>query len=149
MYKILHRAPIHGLDGIVYRTVGTGDGNILNTIEDGLYNGYDCKRINDKLSSALDARKTGRLLDKVFEYLENFRASQKGKKRHPEDDQREEETKKNKISKHDKSDEPPNTAEPKVAKGEEPPAAKPPNSLTSLQIRLMMANAPREIEERK
>lgn len=134
------------LNNIVYKIIGNEDSTVVNTLENCLYNGYDKQRIFDKLSSMLDEKKSNRIMEKVHQFLEYYRNSQKGRKRAHEADARDKDNKKSR-SRNDKAEEKPKN-EPKDKETEEIDA-KSNSSLSSQQIKLMMANAQREIEERK
>lgn len=145
------------LERAVERVLGNSHNEVRNVIEKCLYSGYDRKRTQEKLGSLVDSKKASRLYDKLEDILQDYKASLKSRKRSYEDD--------DKSDKHHKKSKPTSRSErrPSREKDERPavpaaPAAPPidvpapttdSTNLTSQQIKLMMANAQREIEERK
>lgn len=122
------------LEKISTKVVGSIDDRIISIFERGLYNGYDKEKFANKLSSIVDDRKAAKLADKIDSIMDYYRESPKSKKRHYEDDDDKDSSKKTKV-KHE---------EPETVNEVTTDAA-----LSSNQIKLMMANAQRQIEERK
>lgn len=119
------------LEKISAKVIGSIDDRIISIFERGLYNGYEKEKFASKLSSIVDEKKAQKLAEKVDAILEYYRNSPKSKKRHYEDDNNHE-NKKLKV----KHEEPETT----IATD---------STLSSNQIKLMMENAQRQIEERK
>lgn len=118
------------LERISTKVVGSVDNRIISIFERGLYNGYDREKFTNKLSTIVESKKASKLAEKIDSILGNYRNSPKSKKRHyDEDDTRQDEESNKKLKSN--HDEPENAA------------------LSSNQIKLMMANAQRQIEERK
>lgn len=131
------------LDRLVYKVLGSSDSEIRNIVENCLYSGFDRKRTTEKLVDVLDSKKATRIYDKLEDLLEEFRSNAKSRKR-PHDEEEKKEFKKPKPTRVEMP--------PPVVATVTPPSPQPvksDNSLTSNQIKLMMANAQREIEERK
>lgn len=139
------------------RIIDKGDSytDIISTLEKCLFNGYDRKRTTEKLGHWIDSKKASRLYDKLQDIIDE-RKSVTNLKRVIDDND-------DKVTKKMRTGiEPPNEMH-VVAKLTPPtvPASNtlptlnaPPSnpldkSLTSQQITMMMANAQREIEERK
>lgn len=132
------------LDKMVYRVLGSSDSEVRNIIENCLYSGFDRKRTMEKLSDVIDSKKASRMYDKLEDLLEECKNNPKARKRpYEEDERKEREFKKPKPTRNDREFSKQKEEEPA------PPATKEESSLTSQQIKLMMANAQREIEERK
>lgn len=132
------------LDKMVYRVLGSSDDKVRNIVENCLFSGFDRKRTIDKLNDVIDSKKASRMYDKLEDLLEENKNNAKSRKRpYEEDERKERDFKKPKPTRNDR--------EPSKPKEEEaaPPAPKEESSLTSQQIKLMMVNAQREIEERK
>lgn len=141
------------LERIVEKVSSDNHSDILNTLEKCLYNGYDRKRITEKLGAWIDSKKATRLYEKIQDCIDERKTSSKLKR--VSDDTDDKIIKKIRTSFESK--EPVTMSKPVV------PAMTPPsllstpssvpagaeNSLTSQQINMMMANAQREIEERK
>lgn len=135
------------LQKIVTRVVGKSDSAVLEEIEHCLYNGYDRRKISDKLAVFVDGRKATRMSEKLEDLLDDFRV--KSRKRASEDTEREEPKK----AKQNRFDVPP------MIPAAEPPKPPPPvvltaapqltSALTTDQIKSMMDNAQRQIEARK
>lgn len=115
------------LERISTKVVGSIDDRIISVFERGLYNGYDKEKFNNKLSSIVDSKKASKLSEKIYSILDYYREP-KTKKRHH--DEAEEESNKKLKTKHE---------EPETITA----------ALSSNQIKLMMENAQRQIEERK
>lgn len=155
------------LDRAVEKVLGNNHNDVRSTIEKCLYSGFDRKRITEKLSTLIDSKKANRLYEKLEDILEQYKTMSKTKKRTHENDERtDKHTKKLKTgfdanAKEDKlvAAMPPPISVAQAAAAAisstvaaqfTPAAPKIDNSsLTSQQISVMMANAQREIEERK
>lgn len=143
------------LDRIVEKIVGDPNDDIRAVIEKCLYNGYDRKRTADKLINWIDSKKANRLYDKIHDVVDEYKnGSSKIKKRFADEDD-DKITKKLKTNNHDSG----NDSVLKPAAIQTMPGSQTPilpgsgatqaSSLTSQQITMMMANAQREIQERK
>lgn len=128
------------IDKTIHKVVGSSDSLIYNTVEKCLLNGYDRRKIVDKLTSVIDSKKASRLADKLQDLLDDLRHSQKSKKRSHDADSRDRDSKKLRKEENDKTD---------TDKKKENSADKPPEELSSMKIKEMMKTAQREIEERK
>lgn len=148
------------VDRTVEKVLGNSHSDVSSTIEKCLSHGYDRKRAIEKLGGLIDSKKASRLYDKLEDLLEQYRTVSKTKKRSHDEETGETETmnKKPKPSPFEKranSHVPPITqvVPTMMAAAAAPPSGLPgqptPGSLTSQQITAMMANAQREIEERK
>lgn len=115
-------------------------------MENCLYSGFNRKQTIEKLNDAIDSKKASRMYDKLEDLLEEHKNSSKGRKRpHEEDERKERDIKKSKPERNDRE-----MSKPREEEVAAPPATpREESSLTSQQIKLMMANAQREIEERK
>lgn len=137
---------------IVNRVVGKPDSTVLEEIEYCLHSGYDQRKIADKLSQIVDAKKATRMSEKVDDLMDDFRAKLKSRKRTGD----EEVERSVSRPKQNRFDVPP-TAIAAAAPPKPPPPvvlAVPPtpvtsSTLTSDQIKSMMDNAQRQIEARK
>lgn len=118
------------LEKISTKVVGSVDERIISIFERGLYNGYDKEKFANKLSSIVDNKKALKLAEKIDSIMDFYRDAPKSKKRHYDDTGGEESSKKMKT-KHEESD------------------SAVDSTLSSNQIKLMMENAQRQIEERK
>ncbi|XP_067644946.1 U4/U6 small nuclear ribonucleoprotein Prp3 [Eurosta solidaginis] len=123
---------------------------VISTIENCLHNGYDRRRIAEKLEKYLDAKQSSRLADKIQDKLDDYR--RRVKKRNATDDAGADE--KPKKSRFDKEDSKTNSVSTPFSAAAASPAITPSAAaaaagLNSTQIKLMMVNAQREIEERK
>lgn len=119
------------LEKISTKVVGSVDDRIISIFERGLYNGYDKEKFANKLSSIVDEKKAAKLSEKIDRIMDFYRDAPKSKKRHYEEEEANDGNKKLKV-KHEEQ--------------ETPPAE---TALSSNQIKLMMENAQRQIEERK
>ncbi|XP_026477279.1 U4/U6 small nuclear ribonucleoprotein Prp3 [Ctenocephalides felis] len=128
------------IDKTIHKVVGSSDSLIYNTVEKCLLNGYDRRKIVDKLTSVIDSKKASRLADKLQDLLDDLRHSQKSKKRSHDADSRDRDSKKLRKEENDKTD---------TDKKKENSADKPPEELSPMKIKEMMKTAQREIEERK
>lgn len=138
--------------------VGGEEDRVISTIEHCLHNGYDRRRIAEKLEKILDAKQSSRLADKLQDKLDDFR--RKSKKRNASDETGAEIPKKSRFDMKEKSNiagasstlTPLAAASVAAANITTAAATSPAVSTTGLnstQIKLMMVNAQREIEERK
>ena len=119
------------LEKLSEKIIGSIDERVIAVFERGLYNGYEKDKFASKLSSIVDDKKATKLADKIASLLVYYhRDSPKSKKRHFDDENSEKDATKKSKTKHDE----PETNE---------------QSLSSSQIKLMMENAQRQIEERK
>lgn len=129
------------IEKLSMRVLGSVEATLVTLIERGLYNGYDKQKFLDKFALLgdlrIDGKKASKLSEKLEVIIEDFRDSQKGRKRSYEDDS-------HKDSKKSKSKHP---VEPK--NGKEETKEEEPIPLSSNQIRQMMQNAQRQIEEKK
>ncbi|XP_055624221.1 U4/U6 small nuclear ribonucleoprotein Prp3 [Toxorhynchites rutilus septentrionalis] len=147
------------LDKIVYKLLGSSDNSVLSTIESNLYNGFDRRKLIDKLSPLLDGKKASRLSDKVEDLVDGLKSSShRLKKRVHEDDSRERDTKKVKTRYDDDNKKPTEEKHRKEGNGNAggsdklDETSKDDNNsknFSSNQIKMMMENAQKEIEERK
>lgn len=144
------------LERIVAEKVSDNNSDVLTALEKCLYNGYDRKRATEKLSHWIDSKKASRLYDKLEDLVERRKNSVKLHKRGNDDVD-------DKVIKKIRTGY--ETNELSMVKPTQPSsiAAVPPSppttvapasatdakNLTSQQITMMMANAQREIEERK
>lgn len=127
------------IEKLSIRVLGSVEATLVTLIERGLYNGYDKQKYLDKFGDLrIDSKKASKLSEKLEVIIEDFRDSQKGRKRSYEDDSYKD-SKKSKIQKH-----------PSDSKnGKEEIKQEEPTPLSSNQIRQMMQNAQRQIEEKK
>lgn len=119
------------LERITIRVVGILDERIMSIFDRGLHSGYDREKFFKKFSSLVDEKQAKKLVEKLDSVIEY---NLKSKKRSIEEDD-EKDNKKQKTSHFDST----NGAEPISMSG----------ALTSNQIKQMMENAQRQIEERK
>lgn len=140
------------LDRIVEKIVGDPNDDIRAVIEKCLYNGYDRKRTADKLINWIDSKKANRLYDKIHDIVDEYKnGSAKVKKRFADEDD-DKITKKLKTNNHDSGNDSVSKAIQMIPGSQTPlpgAGATQASSLTSQQITMMMANAQREIQERK
>jgi U4/U6 small nuclear ribonucleoprotein PRP3 len=121
---------------LIHKVVGNVDDQLLSVVENCLSSGYERRKICDKLNSFIDSKKASRLTDKLENLIEDYKASSKSRKRNHDDD-RSGDSKKHKSK----------VSSPVGKEGSDKPASEP--NFSSFQIKQMMANAQREIEERK
>lgn len=140
---------------LVTKTVGQEDRTVVNTIESCLHSsGYDKKRMSDKLTALLDSKKSSRLMDKLQQRLDDFRGDGGGgggrsRKRigaHADDS---EPVKKSRFDAGANNSGKNGEADATAGSATPVSVATAASSLSSTQIKQMMANAQREIEERK
>ncbi|KAK0163611.1 hypothetical protein PV327_007277 [Microctonus hyperodae] len=121
------------IENAVYKFVGSGKQTIITTAVNCIISGYDKRKSLDKLSGLLEEKKAIKLTEKIFDIYDEIKAAQKYKKRiHTDDDDKEKDMKKPKLEEMN----------PIIEK-------LPETNFSSDKIRQMMANAQREIEERK
>lgn len=145
------------LERIVAEKVSDNHSDVLTTLEKCLYSGYDRKRATEKLSHWIDSKKASRLYDKLEDLIERRKPSSKLNKR-GNDDTDDKVIKKirtgyetNEVTNAKPAMPPPSPVAviPTTPPANVTPATAEAKSLTSQQITMMMANAQREIEERK
>lgn len=120
------------LEKISTKVLGSVDDRVISVFERGLYNGYDKDKFATKLSSIVDERKAAKLSEKIDQIMDCYRDLPKSKKRHHnEDEDQVKDASKKPKTKHEDSE---SAADP---------------ALSSNQIKIMMQNAQRQIEERK
>ncbi|XP_058062551.1 U4/U6 small nuclear ribonucleoprotein Prp3 isoform X2 [Anopheles bellator] len=163
------------LEKLVYKVLGTADATIISSIESNLHNGFDRRKLIDKLSFSIDSRKASRLGDKVEDFLDNIKInSQPGHQQQQQQLMRATAeplgaTVKKRPHEPDAKDVSAKFTDPKRMKQKDdgvavvsgatngsngssgeltiaPPVS---NNFSSNQIKMMMENAQREIEERK
>ncbi|XP_013135833.1 PREDICTED: U4/U6 small nuclear ribonucleoprotein Prp3 [Papilio polytes] len=155
------------LDRAIYRTIGKSDSSLLSTVASCLTNGYERRKIIDKISSHIDSKKANKLADKVLALAQELISNPKTSKRKYESSDKDRESKR---SRHDEKEIKEEKRESKsekereekdnemlVGNGMELPIILPEGEtvgskmagLSADKIKLMMANAQKEIEERK
>lgn len=130
------------IHSVVYKVLGVENDKVISTIESCLRNGFEHRDTRDKLGRLIDPRKAMKITDKLTKYLEDYEYSQnKAKKRSNEEmDGRSADAAHKKVRVESEANYNNNgNGNDEVSK---------PN-LSSQQIKLMMVNAQREIEERK
>ncbi|CAL1673952.1 unnamed protein product [Lasius platythorax] len=121
------------IEKAVHKFLGFSEPAIVTTAINCITSGYDKRKTADKLSALLEDKKASKLTEKIFTIYDDTKAAQKNKKRpHSEDKDKDKDAKKSRF----KDDE---------AKNEKTVETQ----LSADKIRQMMANAQREIEERK
>ncbi|XP_037813675.1 U4/U6 small nuclear ribonucleoprotein Prp3 isoform X1 [Lucilia sericata] len=137
--------------------------SVISSIEHSLHNGYDRRRMCEKLEKYLDAKQSSRLVDKLQDRLDEYKRKARKRNGGSEDNNSKpdgsapEAPKKSRFdvvipkSNGDKATAPPPVvANPVLSLPVAPPTlTTASSSLSSNQIKLMMVNAQREIEERK
>uniref|UniRef100_A0A1B6G9V8 U4/U6 small nuclear ribonucleoprotein Prp3 n=1 Tax=Cuerna arida TaxID=1464854 RepID=A0A1B6G9V8_9HEMI len=125
------------IDKAVEKCVGFHESTLVTTAMNCLASGYDKKKTTDKLSSLLETSKASRLADRIFEILDGMRNTQpkSSKKRHHEGDSHG--GKKTKFEENG------------VVSSKEQSTKETKEQLSPNQIKDMMANAQKMIEERK
>ncbi|XP_020283218.1 U4/U6 small nuclear ribonucleoprotein Prp3 [Pseudomyrmex gracilis] len=121
------------IEKAVYKFLGFSEPAIVTTAVNCFISGYDKRKTADKLSALLEDKKASKLTEKIFTIYDDTKVAQKSKKKpHSEDKDKDKDTKKSRFKDDEtKNDKPPET------------------QLSADKIRQMMANAQREIEERK
>ncbi|XP_050676480.1 U4/U6 small nuclear ribonucleoprotein Prp3 [Leptidea sinapis] len=158
------------LDRAIYRTIGKSDSSLLSTVSSCLTNGYEKRKIIDRISSHIDSKKASKLADKVITLAQELVSSSKSQKRKHDSDK----DKDSKRSRHDdrhehrddrrdrhdkerdrdrddkeRSERNDNGIDlPSILLDGETVGSKM-TGLSADKIKLMMANAQKEIEERK
>lgn len=147
------------LEKIVYKVLGNSDQDVIATIEHSLHNGMDRRTTADNLKTLVDSKKISRLTDKLQDLLDGYKSGQRTRKRGHAEDDKDKDSKRSK-SKYDKPEkvsrsdrEREKEKEKKEEKREQELFIKKEpidtSNLSTSQIKMMMANAQREIEERK
>ncbi|CAG4958410.1 unnamed protein product [Colias eurytheme] len=160
------------IDRAIYRTIGKSDSSLLSTVSSCLTNGYERRKIIDRLSSHIDSKKASKLTDKVIALAQELISSSKSQKRKYDSSDKEKDIKRSRHDdkyesrderrdRHDKEREREREKErdedKKNDNGIEIPSILPEGEtvgskmagLSADKIKLMMANAQKEIEERK
>ncbi|CAH0730681.1 unnamed protein product, partial [Brenthis ino] len=154
------------IDRAIYRTIGKSDSSLLSTVSSCLTNGYDRRKIIDKISSHIDSKKASKLADKAIALAQELVSSSKSQKRKHDDKDKEKESKRSRHDDRHESreekrerdrDRDREEKEKKADNGIEIPSVLPEGEtigskmtgLSADKIKLMMANAQKEIEERK
>ncbi|XP_045782066.1 U4/U6 small nuclear ribonucleoprotein Prp3 [Maniola jurtina] len=154
------------LDRAIYRTIGKSDSSLLSTVSSCLTSGYERRKIIDKISAHIDSKKASKLADKVLALAQELVSSGKAPKRKHDENREKDKEKEVKRSrheeKHEKNDDKRDRdkeelKEKKVENLIELPLIMPGGEtigskmagLSADKIKLMMANAQKEIEERK
>ncbi|CAG9132965.1 unnamed protein product [Plutella xylostella] len=173
------------LDRAIYRTIGKSDSSLLSTVSSCLSNGYERRKIIDKISSHIDSKKASKLADKIIalaqELVSSSKSSSQKRKHESSSRDKDKDVKKSRSdrdrheTKYDDEKDSKSDSKPKEPKSDEQNGAKverksgfssngvdvPPAlaegesigskiaGLSADRIKLMMANAQKEIEERK
>ncbi|XP_064075856.1 U4/U6 small nuclear ribonucleoprotein Prp3 [Vanessa tameamea] len=154
------------LDRAIYRTIGKSDSSLLSTVSSCLTNGYERRKIIDKISSHIDSKKASKLADKVIALAQELVSTSKTQKRKYDDKDKEKDSKRSRHDdRHESRDEKRDRdrdkdredKEKKADNGMELPSILPDGEtigskmagLSADKIKVMMANAQKEIEERK
>lgn len=135
------------VEKILERVLGNNAIDIADTLIKCLQNGYDRRQTVDKLTQYIDNKKASKIYDKLEDILEQHKNAARAKKR-SHDDEDDKQNKKPKIIKNERNSD----CEDEKEEKDEKDAAESPKvvtNLTSQQISQMMANAQREIQERK
>ncbi|CAG5030273.1 unnamed protein product [Parnassius apollo] len=153
------------LDRAIYRTIGKSDSSLLSTVSSCLTNGYERRKIIDKISSHIDSKKASKLADKVLALAQELISSSKTQKRKHESSDKDRDTKRSRHEdrepreekRESRSERDREEKEKKFGNGMDVPSILPEGEtvgskmagLSADKIKLMMANAQKEIEERK
>ncbi|XP_052745422.1 U4/U6 small nuclear ribonucleoprotein Prp3 [Bicyclus anynana] len=152
------------LDRAIYRTIGKSDSSLLSTVSSCLTSGYERRKIIDKISAHIESKKASKLADKVLALAQELVSAAKAPKRkHDENKDKDKDVKRSRQdekheSRDDKRDrDKEESKEKKVENLIELPAVVQDGEtigskmagLSADKIKVMMANAQREIEERK
>ncbi|XP_075989203.1 pre-mRNA processing factor 3 [Anticarsia gemmatalis] len=141
------------LDRAIYRTIGKSDSSLLTTVSSCLTSGYERRKIIDKISSHIDSKKASKLADKIIALAQELISSSKSSKRKHESGDRDKDVKRSRHEeskeegKEDRKEEKKNGVEVQAMEGETVGSKM--AVLSADRIKLMMANAQKEIEERK
>ncbi|KAF7283864.1 hypothetical protein GWI33_022898 [Rhynchophorus ferrugineus] len=94
------------IEKAVYKTLGSSDSSVLRAAVDCLTNGYDRRKIADKLGAYIDSKKASRLAERIQDLVEDLESSRKSKKRSYDDDRdRDRDSKKTKTISSKREDE--------------------------------------------
>lgn len=94
------------IEKAVYKTLGNSDSSVLRATVDCLTNGYDRRKIADKLGTYIDGKKATRLAERIQDLVDDLESSRKSKKRSYDDDRdRDRDTKKTKTISSKREDE--------------------------------------------
>ncbi|XP_047114545.1 U4/U6 small nuclear ribonucleoprotein Prp3 [Schistocerca piceifrons] len=128
------------VDKAVQKFLGFSEPSVVTAALNCLASGYDKRKTSNKLASLLDEKKAAKFAEKLFDLAEDIKSAQRNsRKRHHENDTRQEDSSKKAKTKFTEAEAP-----------TIPAAAQPsPGQLTAIQIKEMMANAQKMIEERK
>ncbi|CAK1555993.1 unnamed protein product [Leptosia nina] len=159
------------IDRAIYRTIGKSDSSVLSTVSSCLTNGYERRKIIDRLSSHIDSKKASKLADKVIALAQELISSSKSQKRKHDSSDKDKDSKRSRHDdkyesrddrrdRHDRErerDKDRDRDEKEKDNGIELPSIIPDGEtvgskmagLSADKIKLMMANAQKEIEERK
>ena len=121
------------LDGTVQKFLGFSEPSLVTAALNCIDKGYERDKTVRKLSEILDESQSEKFADKLFRVWDDFKASSRRRKRKETDANAVEETKKKRKFVDDTSD----------------ASAPSPGQLTTDQIKKMMQNATKMIEERK
>ncbi|XP_066248608.1 U4/U6 small nuclear ribonucleoprotein Prp3 [Euwallacea similis] len=91
------------IEKAIYKTLGNGDTSVLRVAIDCLNNGYDRRRIADKLDSYVDSKKATKIADRIQGLIDDFEISRKSKKRSYDDERDRDRDKGSKRGKRDGS----------------------------------------------
>ncbi|KAG8223965.1 hypothetical protein J437_LFUL005578 [Ladona fulva] len=149
------------LDMTVQKFLGFSEPSLVTAAINCLVSGYDRRKTTDKLASLLDNQKASRLTDRIFDMLEETRgitinqsqqnsSSSRSSKKRSRDNEGEDSV----SSSAPKEEKRSKTTDEEASAATLPPVGQPsPGQLTALQVRPeikeMMANAQKMIEERK
>lgn len=121
------------IDRVVYKILGETDSSVVNALEKCLHSGYDKRKTEDKIASYVESRKAYKIVDKVFDLVDDL--NHRAKKR-PHDETRDRESsKRSKTSREDRD--------------RDRDYDNDKSTFSPTDIKKMMANAKNEIEERK
>lgn len=140
------------LERIIEKVSTDSHPDILTILEKCLHNGYDRKRTTEKLGHWVDSKKANRLYDKLQDIIDERKSLLKLKRSNEDLDEKITKKVRTGYELNEVIASKPVTPTALPNPVSVPPAivaAKPEKSLTSQQITMMMANAQREIEERK
>lgn len=121
------------LDNIIKKTLGKLEPSVSAILERGLSSGYSRQKYIDKLEKIIESRRAEKLVDRLEVILDDYKDSQKSKKRSYDDENGDREVKKSR----------------KEAESEVPASPASTVPLESHQIKQVMENAQKEIQERK
>jgi U4/U6 small nuclear ribonucleoprotein PRP3 len=131
------------VDRSVQKFLGSSEPSLVTAALNCLTSGYDKWITSDKLASLLDEKKAARLTKLIFDMVEQLKLSQRAsQRRHHESEPKQEDKDASKKAKMKSNTEPEVTTI-------SAPGNPSPGQLTTLQIKEVMANAQKMIEERK